>query len=587
MAIDLTLSSETLAPLTDNQLDSNFSTIQTAVNTLQSDLGTAESDITALQSAVSAITPLTPPEYYTQLILRAQKGSALTNAELDSNFIHLDVRNNSTAIELDVLANTTIPALTASNTTALAGKQNINAKLTSLSALSTSGFVVANSNTIVSRAITAGSPYVVVTNGNGVAGDPVINIGADVVLLNSTQTLTSKTISGAANTITNVSLTTGVTGTLPLDRGGTNANTAEGARAQLQALVDPASTGLVTKTATDTTVGRQLAVSGVGLSVTNSDGVLGNPTIASSATSSNTPSTPVARDGSGNFTAGVITATLNGNVTGNASTVTNGVYTSGSYSNPTWITALAGSKVTSIPNSSLVNSSITINGSAVSLGGSISLDVGGSSTNTPNTNVKRDGSGNFAAGTITATLNGNALSSTSATASTTAQRLATPRNINGVAFDGTQNITIADNTKVSLNGSVMGGFLTLSANPTNALHAATKSYVDTQIATVSPAAPIRQAWVKFNGQTGAIINARNVTAVTRTTTGTYAIDLTPGTFADGNMIVIGTASDDDHVVTYYSSTSIRVVVRTHDSGLNVNNSFQDTSGTVHVMMIDD
>lgn len=41
----------------------------------------------------------------------------------------------------------------------------------------------------------------------------------------STQTLTNKTISGASNTITNVSLTTGVTGTLPVANGGTNSAT--------------------------------------------------------------------------------------------------------------------------------------------------------------------------------------------------------------------------------------------------------------------------------------------------------------------------------------------------------------------------
>lgn len=59
------------------------------------------------------------------------------------------------------------------------------------------------------------------------------------------------------------------------------------------------------------------------------------------ATSSNTALTQVLRDASGNFSAGTITATLNGN----ASTVTNGVYTTGSYSDPAWIISLAGSKI--------------------------------------------------------------------------------------------------------------------------------------------------------------------------------------------------------------------------------------------------
>ena len=39
-------------------------------------------------------------------------------------------------------------------------------------------------------------------------------------------------------------------------------------------------------------------------------------------------------------------STITGSISGNAGTVTNGVVTTGSYSNPTWITSLAGSKIT-------------------------------------------------------------------------------------------------------------------------------------------------------------------------------------------------------------------------------------------------
>lgn len=56
----------------------------------------------------------------------------------------------------------------------------------------------------------------------------------------------------------------------------------------------------------------------------------------------------------------------------------------------------------------------------------------GTSLNTTNTLVRRDGSGNFSAGTITANLSDNA-----ATAST----LQTSRTINGTSFNGSANIT--------------------------------------------------------------------------------------------------------------------------------------------------
>ena len=54
--------------------------------------------------------------------------------------------------------------------------------------------------------------------------------------------------------------------------------------------------------------------------------------------------------------------------------------------------------------------------------------------NTPSTIVKRDGSGNFSAGIITASLAGN---------SSTTTKLAATKNIYGNAFDGTADLTQA------------------------------------------------------------------------------------------------------------------------------------------------
>ena len=107
----------------------------------------------------------------------------------------------------------------------------------------------------------------------------------------------------------------------------------------------------------------------------------------------------------------------------------------------------------------------------------VTLSVDATSANTASKVVARDGSGNFSAGTVTANLVGNVTGDASGNAGS-ATRLQTPRTINGVSFDGTANITVADSTKVPRSGGSMTGFLTLHANPTASFHAATKQYVD-------------------------------------------------------------------------------------------------------------
>ena len=81
-----------------------------------------------------------------------------------------------------------------------------------------------------------------------------------------------------------------------------------------------------------------------------------------------------------------------------------------------------------------------------------SVAVDATSSNTVSKVVARDAFGNFSAGTITASLNGNA---------NTATKLATVRTINGVNFDGSSNIDIVDSTKLSLTGGTLSGNLTI------------------------------------------------------------------------------------------------------------------------------
>jgi adhesin HecA-like repeat protein len=81
------------------------------------------------------------------------------------------------------------------------------------------------------------------------------------------------------------------------------------------------------------------------------------------------------------------------------------------------------------------NGAVTFNnGITLSAGQSLSA-VQQSNTNTGNTLVRRDASGNFSAGTVTAALSGNA---------TTATTLQTTRAINGVNFNGSAAISVPD-----------------------------------------------------------------------------------------------------------------------------------------------
>lgn len=109
------------------------------------------------------------------------------------------------------------------------------------------------------------------------------------------------------------------------------------------------------------------------------------------AVSTNTPSTLVFRDASGNFAANIITASLSGNAT----TATTANNFSGSLSGD--VSGTQGSTVVDT-----VGGSTAANIHSAELAANAATNV-----NTASTIVKRDASGNFAAGTITANISGN------------------------------------------------------------------------------------------------------------------------------------------------------------------------------------
>ena len=241
-----------------------------------------------------------------------------------------------------------------------------------------------------------------------------------------------------------VGLTTHVSGTLPIANGGTNSTTATGAFDNLA----PTQTGnsgnyLTTNGATTSWAAvpapnngtLTMAVSGTGLSgsasFTADQAGASSFTVTSNATNANTASTIVARDASGNFSAGTITAALSGNATtATTASATTATLTRGSY--------LTGSN---------------FNGSSAT-----TWAVDAATANTASKIVARDASGNFSAGTITAALSGNA---------STATTLQTARNIGGVSFNGSADINLPGvNTAGNQSTSGNAATATLAANST-------------------------------------------------------------------------------------------------------------------------
>lgn len=212
-------------------------------------------------------------------------------------------------------------------------------------------------------------------------------------------------------------------------------------------------------------------------------------TFAVDATDANTASKVVARDASGNFSAGTITATLSGAAT-SATTATNLAggaanriaYQTGSGTTGFATAPSASNQVLNWNGSAFTWSAGTISGvalgsnlNALTLGsyltgtsyngsGAVTAAVDATDANTAGKVVARDGSGNFSAGTITAALSGNA---------STATTLQTARTINSVSFNGSANITVTANTT---NALTLGTGLTGTSFNGSAAVTATVSY---------------------------------------------------------------------------------------------------------------
>lgn len=160
-----------------------------------------------------------------------------------------------------------------------------------------------------------------VVNGGSNSGG-VLQIRVSVTQRMTASTGISVSQNGTGTTITNTGVTSAVAGT------GINVSGATGAVT-------------ITNTAPDQTVA---ITAGTGISVS---GTYPSFTVANTGVTAltGTASQVTVSASTGSVTLS-LPATINVDTSGNAATVTNGVYTTGSYADPTWITSLAGSKIT-------------------------------------------------------------------------------------------------------------------------------------------------------------------------------------------------------------------------------------------------
>ena len=282
----------------------------------------------------------------------------------------------------------------------------------------------------------------------------------------------------------------------------------------------PTSAGITVSTAGDeSSIARSLQVSGNGLTLTNANGVAGNPSFTLASDTNNTPNTVVYRDGNGDFTANTVRANL---IAGNVYLDTGEAIIFEGQANDFEVTMLvtdptadrtitvpdiSGSLVTtgdtgtvtntmlagSIANDKLVNSSITIDGEAVSLGGSVSI----SSADFDWTGNHEFIDSNFLLKDNNDNTKQFGFQLSGLPTSTLVTLVIPNENLQVIA---TRNYV--DTNTVASAGDTMTGFLTLHSNPTSNLHAATKQYVD---AAVASDADIK--WVGLTGDPNASLAA--------------------------------------------------------------------------------
>ena len=220
----------------------------------------------------------------------------------------------------------------------------------------------------------------------------------------------------------------------------------------ISALAAQSGTGYVVRTGDGTYAQRTLqATASSGITLTNADGVSGDTTINVASASTNASNNLVLRDGSGNFAANVITASLTGDVTGNLVAATStakdlnpaadstydlgttSVRWQGIYADAANITAITGD----LTGTADIATTVTVSDEQTDT----TCNVLFATDATGNLGVKSRSTFlfNAANGRVTAPSFGGAFIGNADTAT----KFYASKNIGGVAFDGSANIDLA------------------------------------------------------------------------------------------------------------------------------------------------